>query len=155
MDKEQVRVMLGELETRFKKLNVETAWLAGGENQIGDTLRALLPVTKEGGHVLLEVMVDPLDADTDLLDIFISIIMEVGPGYEELKEAMLEWNIDSPIGYFGVYRQSRTFFFRYTYPFPAVLPPEDLAVEAAYLIDVCAAVTSAVYPEAVRISGHS
>ena len=155
MQAEQVKVMQEELEARFRKLNIETAWLKGEEGQIGETLRALLPVTKAGDHVLLEVMVTGLDEDMHLLDLFISLIMEVGPGYEELKEAMLDWNLDSPIGAFGIYRPSRTFYHRYTLPFPCDVMPEDLAAQASYLIDRCCAVTSYVFPEAVRISGHS
>ena len=155
MEAEQVEVMQKELEARFQKLNIETAWLSGEENQIGDTLRALLPVTKTGDHVLLEVMVTQLDEDMHLLDLFISLIMEVGPGYEQLKDAMLDWNLDSPIGAFGIYRPGKTFYHRYTFPFPCSALPEELATEAAYLIDRCYDVVAAVFPEAVRISGHS
>ena len=110
MKAEQVKTMMKELEERFQKLNIETAWLSGEENQIGDTLRALLPVTKAGDHVLLEVMVNRLDEDMDLLDLFTSLIMEVGPGYEALKEEMLDWNLDSPIGAFGIYRPSKSLY---------------------------------------------
>ena len=154
MKAEQVKIMQEELEARFRKLNIETARLSGEENQIGDTLRALLPVTKAGDHVLLEVMVTRLDEDMDLLDLFTSLIMEVGPGYEELKETMLDWNLDSPIGAFGIYRPSKTFYHRYTFPFPCDALPEELATQAAYLIDRCYDVVAAVFPEAVRISGH-
>lgn len=154
MNADQVKTMMEELEARFHKLNIETAWLSGEENQIGETLRALLPVTKKGEHVLLEVMVTRLDEDMDLLDLFTSLIMEIGPGYEELKEVMLDWNLDSPIGAFGIYRPSRTFYHRYTFPFPSGALPEELASQAAYLIDRCYEVTATVFPEAVRISGH-
>ena len=155
MKADQVKTMQQELEERFQKLNIETAWLEGEEGQIGDTLRALLPVTKTGDHVLLEVMVTRLDEDMDLLDLFISLIMEVGPGYEALKETMLDWNLDSPIGAFGIYRPGRTFYHRYTFPFPCDALPEELASQAAYLIDRCYDVVATVFPEAVRISGHS
>lgn len=154
MQPSQVRIMQEDLESRFKKLNVETAWLEGGEDQIGDTFRALMPVNKSGDCVLLEVMVTPLDEVMDLLDIFISLIMKVGPGYEQLKEAMLEWNIDSPIGAFGVCGPDRTFYHRYTFPFPSDALPDELAEQTAYLIDQCYAVAARVFPEAVRISGH-
>lgn len=155
MKADQVKTMLEELAARFHKLNIETAWLEGEENQIGDTLRALLPVTKTGDHVLLEVMVTNLDEEMHLLDLFTSLIMEIGPGYEELKEVMLDWNLDSPIGTFGIYRPSRTFFHRYTFPFPCDALPEELASQAAYLIDRCYEVIASVFSEAVRISGHN
>ena len=155
MEAEQVKAMQKELEARFRKLNIETAWLKGEEGQIGETLRALLPVTKAGDHVLLEVMVTGLDEDMHLLDLFISLIMEVGPGYAELMEAMQDWNVDSPIGAFGIFRPSRLFYHRYTFPFPRNALPEELASQAAYLIDRCYDVVATVFPEAVRISGHS
>lgn len=154
MNAANVKAMQENLEARLKKLNVETAWLKGEDNQIGDTLRALLPVTEAGDCVLLEVMVTHLDDEVDLLDLFTSLIMEIGPGYEALKEIMLDWNLDSPIGAFGIYRPSRTFFHRYTFPFPADSSAEDLAEQTNYLIGQCFAVVAQVFPDAVRISGH-
>jgi hypothetical protein len=47
-----------------------------------------------------------------------------------------------------------TFFHRYTFPFSCGALPEELASQAAYLIDRCYDVTASVFPEAVRISGH-
>ena len=155
MKADQVKTMLEELAARFHKLNIETAWLEGEENQIGDTLRALLPVTKTGDHVLLEVMVTNLDEEMHLLDLFTSLIMEIGPGYEELKEVMLDWNLDSPIGAFGIFRPERQFYHSYTFPFPADVTAEDLTEEAYYLIGQCYAVIASVFPDAVRISGHN
>ena len=154
MDAKQIRTAQEDLEKRLKTLNVETAWLEGEDDQIGGTLRALLPVTDAGDCVLMEIMVTPFDEVMHLLHLYTAIIMEIGPGYEALKETLLDWNLESPIGAFGVYRPDRQFCHRYTFPFPADVPAEELAEEAYYLIGQCYSVISHVFPDAVRISGH-
>lgn len=154
MDAKQVKTAWEDVEKRLKTLNVETAWLKGEDDQIGEALRALLPVTDAGDCVLMELMVTPFDENMHLLHIYTAIIMEIGPGYETLKETLLDWNLDSPIGVFGIVRPDRQFCHRYTFPFPVALPSEELAEEAYYLIGRCYSVISRVYPEAVRISGH-
>lgn len=155
MDATQMNTTLDALEARLKTLNVETARLKGEEDQIGDTLRALLPVTDAGDMVLMELAVTPFDEGMALLHLYTTLIMEIGPGYEALKEMMLDWNLDSPIGTFGIFRPERQFYHRYTFPFPSDATVEDLTEESYYLIGQCYAVIARVFPDAVRISGHN
>ena len=155
MDATLVKTAFDELEERLKGLKVETGRLPGEDDQIGDTLRALLPVTEAGDVVLMEVMVTPFDEGMALLHLYTTLIMEIGPGYEALKEMLLDWNLESPIGAFGIFRPERQFCHRYTVPFPAEVPAGELAEEAYYLVGQCYAVISRVFPDAVRLSGHS
>ena len=155
MDATQMNATLDALEARLKTLNVETARQKGEEDQIGDTLRALLPVTDAGDMVLMELAATPFDEGMALLHLYTTLIMEIGPGYEALKEMMLDWNLDSPIGAFGIFRPERQFYHSYTFPFPADVTVEDLTEEAYYLIGQCYAVIASVFPDAVRISGHN
>ena len=56
MDAKKFQTALDDL---LKKIGVQTATLEGVEPQIGDTLRALLPVT-EAGDVVLKLSNDQL-----------------------------------------------------------------------------------------------
>ena len=89
------------LEDLLKKAGAETAFLEGIEPQLGNTLRTLLPVTEAGDMVLTEVMMAPFTEDALLLQIYSTMIIEIGPGYEALKEMLLDWNLTAPLGAFG------------------------------------------------------
>ena len=51
-----VAAFLNNLEALLKKMGYETAAVKGEAPQIGDTLRAMLPVDETGNKVLLEVL---------------------------------------------------------------------------------------------------
>ena len=155
MDAKDVRLLQDAVKARLDEIGVETAYLDGEEGQIGDTLRALLPVTEAGDCVLMEILVSPFDESAELLQFYTTLIMEIGPGYEALKELLLDWNLFCPLGAFGIYRQGRQFFHRYTLPLPRTLPPEAMTDSVYYLADRIHAVISERFPDAVRISGHT
>ena len=142
------------LDNLLKKIGVQTATLDGVEPQIGDTLRALLPVTEAGDVVLTEVMMAPYTEDALLLQIYSTMIVEIGPGYEALKEMLLDWNLTAPLGAFGIYRQERQFYHKYNYIIPTDGDPDEMAAEVFYLMNLVLDVISARFPDAVRLSGH-
>ena len=43
------------------------------------------------------------------------MIVEIGPGYEALKEMLLDWNLTARLGAFGIYRQQRQLYHKYNY----------------------------------------
>lgn len=143
-----------ELETLLKKMEYETAILKGEEIQLGDTLRVLLPVDETGNIVLMEIMALPYTEDALLLQLYSTMIAEIGPGYEALKEMLLDWNLNSPLGAFGIYRQGRQFFHKYNYPMPADGDPKEMAVEVFYIIHLIRDVIGQIFPDAVRLSGN-
>ena len=142
------------LEARLKELPLETAYVDGGPDQIGDTLRALVPVTDDGNVALSEIIVTPWAEDSDLLHIYSTIIMEIGPGYEALKEMMLDWNLTCPLGAFGIYRPARQFYHKYTVPLPPDTDPDALAEGTFFLLNLVAAAISERFEDAVQLSGH-
>ena len=103
------------LDNLLKKVGVQTAVLEGVEPQIGNTLRALLPVTEAGDVVLTEIMMGPYTDDALLLEIYSTMIVEIGPGYEALKEMLLDWNLTAALGAFGIYRQQKQLYHKYNY----------------------------------------
>ena len=143
-----------ELETLLKKMEYETVILKGEEIQLGDTLRVLLPVDETGNIVLMEIMALPYTEDALLLQLYSTMIAEIGPGYEALKEMLLDWNLNSPLGAFGIYRQGRQFFHKYNYPMPADGDPKEMAVEVFYIIHLIRDVIGQIFPDAVRLSGN-
>lgn len=143
-----------ELESLLKADNIETAMRKEDDPPIGTVLRALLPVTKEGDMVLTEIMVAPFTEGALLLQLYSTMIMEIGPGYEAVKEMLLEWNLVSPLGAFGIYRKERQLYHKYTYPFPEDSDPAEMAPEVYYILAHVQDVIADIYPDAVRLSGH-
>ena len=149
-----INAFLNELEELLKKMEYETARLEGEAPQIGDTLRALVPVDDEGNMVLLEVMAGEYDEHTLLIQIYTTMIAEIGPGYEALKEMTLEWNLTCPIGAFGIYREGRQFFHKYNYLMPTDEDEKEMATEIFFIIHLVRDVIADVFPDAVRLSGN-
>lgn len=143
------------LENLLKQVGVQTAVLEGVEPQIGNTLRALLPVTEAGDVVLTEVMMGPYTDDALLLEIYSTMIVEIGPGYEALKEMLLDWNLTAALGAFGIYRQQKQLYHKYNYIIPADADPEEMAEEIFYLINLVLGVISERFPDSVRLSGNA
>ncbi len=150
-----INALLNEIEALLKKMKYQTARMEGVGPQLGDTLRAMVPVDEAGNAVLLEVMVIPLTEEAHLVQLYTTMIAEIGPGYEALKEMLLDWNLVCPIGAFGIFRAGRQFYHKYNYPIPVDIPPEEMALEILYLIDLIRGEVADVFPDAVRLSGHA
>lgn len=149
-----VNVFLNELEELLKKMEYQTARLDGQEPQIGDTLRAMVPVDEAGNMVLLELLLGEYNENTLMVQIYSTMIAEIGPGYEALKEMLLDWNLTCPIGAFGIYRQNRQFYHKYNYLLPTDGDAKEMATEVFYIIHLVRDVIAQVFPDAVRLSGH-
>lgn len=149
-----VNKFLEVLEEMLNQINIETAIVDGEEPQIGNTLRALMPVSDNGEKVLTEMAVAPFTEDANLLQIYTTMILEIGPGYEALKEMLLDWNLTCSLGAFGIYRKGKQFYHKYNYMLPVDVPPEEMAAEVFYLLNLLLVTVSEVFPDAVRLSGH-
>lgn len=149
-----INVFFAELESLLKKMEYETATLEGEEIQLGDTLRAMVPVDEAGNKVLLEVMAMPFTDDALLVQIYSTMIAEIGPGYEALKEMLLDWNLTCPLGAFGIYRQGRQFYHKYNYTLPTDGDPKQMAVEVFYIIHLVRDVIGQYFADIVRLSGN-
>ena len=155
MNAAEVKAFQENLARQIAELNMETNVAPGsGEPQIGDTLRTLLPVNGGSDVVMTEILVSEFNEDSNCLVLYTTMIMEIGPGYEALKEMLLDWNLTCPLGSFGIFRQGRQFYHKYLFPFPKNLPAKKLADRAMYLLELLYDVISERFPEAVRLSGH-
>ena len=144
-----------ELEELLKKMGYETATLKGQEPQLGNTLRAMVPVDEVGNKVLLEVLAGQYNEHTLLIQIYSTMIAEIGPGYEALKEMTLDWNLTCPVGAFGIYRQNRQFYHKYNYLMPADTDQKQMAMEIFYIIHLVRDVIAEIFPDVVRLSGNA
>ena len=110
-------------------------------------------MTEAGDAVLLEVMLAPFTEEALLLQLYSTMITKIGPGYEALKEIMLDWNLTCTLGSFGIYRKGRQLYHKYNYILPTDGDPEEAAREVLYLISLIRNVIALHYTDAVRISG--
>ena len=149
-----VMVFLNELEELLKKMEYQTMRLQGEAPQLGDTVRALVPVDDAGNLVLTEVLVGQFNDKTLMIQIYTTMIAEIGPGYEALKEMTLDWNLKCPIGAFGIFRQNRQFYHKYNYLIPAEGDPKEMAMEIFYIIHLVRDVIAEIFPDVVRLSGN-
>ena len=149
-----INAFFTELEKLLKEEGLETYLMPGTEVQIGNTLRAMVPVTEAGNAVLLEVMAVPLTEDAHLLQIYSTIIAEISSGYDLLKEAVLDWNLTCPLGAFGIYKPLKQLYHKYNYLMTVEVPPDEMADEIFYIIDLLRDVIAQVLPDAVRLSGN-
>ena len=150
-----INAFLNEIEELLKQMGCETARLQGEEPQIGDTVRAMLPLDDAGNMVLLEVLTAAYNEATLLVQIYSTMIAEIGPGYEALKEMTLDWNLACPIGAFGIYRQNRQFFHKYNCLMPTEGNPLERAREIFYVIQLVREVIAEIFPDVVRLSGNA
>lgn len=83
---------------------MDTVYVPGvGGIQLGDTLRAVLPMNDEGAPALLDLMVANLGEDTYILQYYTTLTFELGAGKAELLKALPALNFYCPIGSFGIY----------------------------------------------------
>lgn len=155
MNVSDVQAFQKELANQIEELDMETTMVEGtGGTQLGDTLRTLLPVDEGRDAVLTEIIVSDFNAESDVLVFYTTMILEIGPGYEALKEMLLDWNLTCPLGSFGIFRQGRQFYHKLALPFPKETAPKELADRAMYLLELLYDVISERFPEAVKLSGH-
>ncbi len=100
-------------------------------------------------------MAAPYTEDANVIQIFTTMIPQIGPGFEALKDALLDWNLTCRIGAFGIFREQRQFYHKYNYPMPLDVPADEMALEIFSLIHLIQDAIIQVYPDAVRISGQA
>ena len=149
MDTLSVRAFEAEMERRLSALGIQSTYTEGiGDPQIGETLRILFPVTPAGDAVITELMVTRLSPEADLLHVYSTIVVEIGPRYDELVRKLVTWNLRCPLGAYGIYTDERQLYHKYSFPFPRDAEPEDLAAQAMLLLELVHEVLAETYREA-------
>ena len=152
MDAASVKELQRLVEEEYSRLGVKCAVVEGeAENQTGDTLRLLLPVTEDGAMVLTELAVFRLEDELDLLTFYTTVLMNLEPD-TPVAGALSGWNLTCPIGAFGILREEGRLFHKYTYPAPSAARTEDVAASAEYAIELIFQAISRYYGEALALA---
>ena len=118
-----VEDFLNQLNDLLKRFGLETAFLEGVEPQVGDTLRAMVPMSTEGDE----------------------------SGFDALQKALLDWNLTCPIGAFGIYLEKWHLYHKYNYPMPLEIDPAEMALEAFYILNLILDTIYVIYPQTVKL----
>lgn len=154
MDLNRQQAFFQALEGQIEALGLQKNWVTGsGTPQLGDTLRILVPVTDQGDVVLMELMAVALNEETELLQFYTTMVMEIGPGYEQLEQKLVEWNFLCPVGAFGIFTEGRQFYHKYTIPLFREIDAETLAEQTISVLELIYEVISAKFPQVVQLSG--
>lgn len=128
--------------------------LVPSEDNGSETLRVMMPVTDEGDPCLLEILISRFVEDTELVIFYTTMIAKIGAGYEELLRALPKWNLECPLGTFGIYEapEGKQLFHKYTIPFESDTEPEDLEGDVMFHLMLLYEVVSRYFVEARELS---
>ena len=141
------------LQEDIKETEMQTN-LIPPHDDLGETLRVLMPVTDEGDPCLLEIMVSNFVEDADLVIFYTTMIGKIGPGYEDLVGALPKWNLECPLGGFSIYETQglQQLYHKYSILFDPDTAPEDLEDNVMFHLMVLYEVISRYFVEARELS---
>lgn len=141
------------LEQKLNGMGMQTAEAAGaGAPQIGDTLRVLVPITDEGEAVLLELMVAAIDEETDLLQFYTTMVMELAADRGQLARTLMQWNFLCPLGSFGVFEEGNQLYHKYGILLTGEEELDRLAEHVIQILSVLYEVLEQKFPAAKEFS---
>lgn len=141
------------LEQKLNGMGMQTAAAAGaGAPQIGDTLRVLVPITDEGEAVLLELMAAAIDEETDLLQFYTTMVMELAADRGQLARTLMQWNFLCPLGSFGVFEEGNQLYHKYGIVLDGTEELDELAERVILILSVLYEVIEQKYPLAVEFA---
>lgn len=141
------------LEQKLNGMGMQTAAAAGaGAPQIGDTLRVLVPITDEGEAVLLELMVAAIDEETDLLQFYTTMVMELAADRGQLARTLMQWNFLCPLGSFGVFEEGNQLYHKYGILLTGEEELDRLAEHVIEILSVLYEVLEQTFPAAKEFS---
>ena len=141
------------LEQKLNGMGMQTAAAAGaGAPQIGDTLRVLVPITDEGEAVLLELMAAAIDEETDLLQFYTTMVMELAADRGQLARTLMQWNFLCPLGSFGVFEEGNQLYHKYGIVLNGTEELDELAERVILILSVLYEVIEQKYPLAAKFA---
>ena len=141
------------LEQKLNGMGMQTAAAAGaGAPQIGDTLRVLVPITDEREAVLLELMAAAIDEETDLLQFYTTMVMELAADRGQLARTLMQWNFLCPLGSFGVFEEGNQLYHKYGILLTGEEELDRLAEHVIQILSVLYEVIEQKYPLAVEFA---
>ena len=143
------------LEQKLNGMGMQTGAAAGaGAPQIGDTLRVLVPITDEGEAVLLELMAAAIDEETDLLQFYTTMVMELAADRGQLARTLMQWNFLCPLGSFGVFEEGNQLYHKYGILLTGEEELDRLAEHVIEILSVLYEVLEQKFPAAKEFSSR-
>lgn len=153
MDLVRQKELFQILEQKLNGMGMQTAAAAGaGAPQIGDTLRVLVPITDEGEAVLLELMAAAIDEETDLLQFYTTMVMELAADRGQLARTLMQWNFLCPLGSFGVFEEGNQLYHKYGILLTGEEELDRLAEHVIQILSVLYEVLEQKFPAAKEFS---
>ena len=141
------------LEQKLNGMGMQTAAAGGaGAPQVGDAMRVLVPITDEGDAVLLELMAASIDEETDLLQFYTTMVMELDVDHGQLAQTLVQWNFLCPLGAFGIFEEGNQLYHKYGILLTGEEELDRLAEHVIQILSVLYEVIEQKYPLAVEFA---
>ena len=153
MDLVRQKELFQILEQKLNGMGMQTAAAAGaGAPQVGDTMRVLVPITDDGDAVLLELMAASIDEETDLLQFYTTMVMELDVDHGQLAQTLAQWNFLCPLGAFGIFEEGNQLYHKYGIVLNGTEELDELAERVILILSVLYEVIEQKYPLAVEFA---
>lgn len=141
------------LGQKLRDMGMEPVLTAGaGAPQVGDTMRLLVPITDQGDAVLMELMVAAIDGETDLLQFYTTLVMELDTDFGQLSRTLLQWNFLCPLGAFGIFEEEKQLYHKYGVLLTEAEEPDQLAERVIQILSVLYEVIEQKFPLAAQFA---
>ena len=152
MDLVRQKELFEILEQKLNGMGMQTAAAGAGAPQVGDTMRVLVPITDEGDAVLLELMAASIDEETDLLQFYTTMVMELDVDHGQLAQTLAQWNFLCPLGAFGIFEEGNQLYHKYGIVLNGTEELDELAERVILILSVLYEVIEQKYPLAVEFA---
>ena len=111
MTKEDQNIVLSILQEQLEAERFSTELT---QSKQGPALRTVIPLLEgDQGPALVEICVLRYNDQTDLIQIFSTMLLEPGPGLEALRAQLNGWNLVAVVGAYGIYEPLGQLYHKY------------------------------------------
>ena len=102
--------------------------------------------------MLLELMAAAIDEETDLLQFYTTMVMELAADRGQLARTLMQWNFLCPLGSFGVFEEGNQLYHKYGIVLNGTEELDELAERVILILSVLYEVIEQKYPLAVEFA---
>lgn len=125
MTREDQNIVLSLIQEQLEKEDFSTE---RKESEQGPVLRTVIPLLEEEqGPVLVEICVLNYNDQSDIIQIFSTMLLEPGPGLEKLRAQLNSWNLVTIVGAYGIYDKMGQLYHKYNVAIDSQLDLESKA----------------------------
>lgn len=153
MDTEKRLEILALLKEWFQEENVPAEIVNRADEPV--RLRLWLPLFEDGdvdSRVLMEIAPITYNEPLDLAHIYTTMLAEPGPGVEELRRKLQDWNLTAFVGAYGIFEEMGQLYHKHSIVLMEDLDEEEQADLIFMGACVAADEMARRFPEAVHIS---